>query len=57
MAIALGLESKPVSRLTKVWKKQDPTKIAILKVTPNFLSLPIAIIITDEYIFPLLQKQ
>ena len=32
MAIALGLDSKPVSRLHKVWKKIDNAKINILKV-------------------------
>jgi len=32
MAIALGLDSKPVSRLHKVWKKIESAKINILKV-------------------------
>ena len=36
MAIALGLDSKPVSRLHKVWKKIESAKINILKVNIIF---------------------
>ena len=37
MAIALGLDSKPVSRLHKVWKKIESAKINILKVIFVFI--------------------
>jgi len=35
MAIALGLDARPVQRLHKVWKKIEPSKINILKSIGN----------------------